>query len=131
MCSDSRTQKQGQKMMVTMTINQQETADFSAFLTAHNLTEWFLAKDHGAYIGATIDGAKWLKYFQGCNPDKSADFYDNARFKFGGDDFGEFFPSAAIHKTASAGGYLKLKVSPTKISLVSYKPTKFNAEGVS
>ena len=116
---------------VTMTINQQETADFSAFLTAHNLEEWFLAKDHGAYIGATVKGAKWIKYFKGCNPDKSPDFYDNARFKFGGDDFGEFFSSGSIHKTAKAGGYLKLKVSYDKISLVSYKPKNFDMERVS
>ena len=116
---------------VTMTVNQQETADFSAFLTEHNLAEWFLAKDHGAYIGATVEGDQWIKYFQGCNPEKSPDFYENSQFKFGGDDFGEFFPSAAIHKAAKAGGYLKLKVGSTKISLWSYNPKTFDRERVS
>jgi len=81
--------------MIQMTINKKEVQDFSTFLTQNELSEFFFAKDEGAYVGATAlkkgERVKWIKYFSGCNPEKDADCYDNARDKFGGDDFGEFF----------------------------------------
>lgn len=103
--------------MPIITITKKETQQFSEFLSSRGLKEWFLAKDHGAYIGAYHEGETWLKYFRGCNPDKDDHFYDTARDKFGGDDFGENFPSDYIHETAKIGGYLKVKVYPTSITV--------------
>ena len=107
--------------MPIITISKKETKEFSDFLSSRGLKEWFLAKDHGAYIGAYHEGDTWLKYFRGCNPDKDEYFYDTARDKFGGDDFGLHFSSDSVHQTAKAGGFLKLKIGVRKVTLEGFK----------
>ena len=108
--------------MIQMTINKKEVQDFSTFLTQNELSEFFFAKDEGAYVGATAlekgERVSWIKYFAGCNPEKDADYYDNARDKFGGDDFGEFFSADFIHKMASRGWKIVVRISPSRIALV-------------
>jgi hypothetical protein len=101
--------------MTIITITKKETLEFSAFLTENRIKEWFMAKDHGAYVGAYYEGKTWLKYFKGCNPEKDSDFYETARHKFGGDDFGIHISSDHVHAAANLCGYLKVKVTPKSI----------------
>jgi len=88
--------------MPQITLTRDDLNEFALFLRKHNVEKWFIAKDHGAYIGATNNekGDNFqskLFYFSGCNPDTDEEFYDNARNKFGGDDFGDFFDAAIVH----------------------------------
>ena len=91
-----------------------------------NKTKWFVAKDQGAYIGASV-GSKpaqqCLWYFAGCNPQnkKTPDdfsWYDRARDLFGGDDFGEHLPMAWLDKVAENPRIksMKVKVSARSIT---------------
>ena len=107
--------------MTIITITKKETLEFSAFLTENGIKEWFMAKDHGAYVGAYYEGKTWLKYFKGCNPEKDSDFYETARYKFGGDDFGVTMSSDHVHQAANLCGYLKVKVTPKSIIVRRFK----------
>ena len=64
------------------------------FSTANDFTTFGVAKDQGAYILS-----HWLKdkpkgennvvvYAKGMNPDTDEDWYQQCRYKLGGDDFG-------------------------------------------
>ena len=60
------------------------------FCRKNNQKQYFIAKDQGAYLGASCGGDNnCIFYFRGCDPKKDTDWYDNAHAKFGGDDFGE------------------------------------------
>lgn len=82
-------------MRTTARFNREEIARLAAFCKAHNCPTFFLAKDQGAYIGATAgteknnDFCNCVLYVDGCNPDVDENWYETARRKFGGDDFGE------------------------------------------
>ena len=58
-----------------------------------------LAKDQGIYLmtNADLTGSAsergTVVYAQGCNPDTDEDWYENARYLFGGDDGGITFPA--------------------------------------
>jgi hypothetical protein len=78
--------------MPQITIRLAEVKRLIAFCKTHGKTQYFIAKDHGAYLGATTGAApapQCLFYFKGCDPRVDTDdYYDNARYAFGGDDFG-------------------------------------------
>ncbi|MGF6282316.1 hypothetical protein ABH908_000200 [Pseudomonas frederiksbergensis] len=68
----------------------------------HNLKQWFIAKNQGAYVGALAGPAeeqKWIFFFKGCDPQKDQDWYDTARAKFGGDDFSEMQDIESLKST--------------------------------
>jgi hypothetical protein len=86
------------------------------------LKQWFVAKDQGAYVGASA-GAEPEKacifYFKGCDPKKDKEWYDTARAKFGGDDFGEMMDvkslkDALAEKEMTA---IEIKVTTRSISI--------------
>lgn len=114
--------------MPQITLKAKDVRELSEFLKRHNKTEWFLAKDQGAYVGATAgsnaDGTfeNLIYYFAGCNPDKDEDFYETSRWKFGGDDFGQMLPAEWIHGAAEREGLTKavLNVSASSITLKSH-----------
>lgn len=89
----------------------------------HNLSTWFLAKDHGAYVGASAGaepGQACIFYFKGCDPKKDANWYETAHSKFGGDDFGETLQVDSL-KSALADEKLtamQVKVTKTRISII-------------
>lgn len=88
----------------------------------HNLKTWLVAKDHGAYVGATAGAEPELQclfYFQGCDPRKDKNFYDNAEAKFGGDDFGERLPLVDLQKALANPQMIcvEVKVTANAISL--------------
>ena len=114
--------------MPQITLSKKELRNFAHFLSCHQVERWFLAKDEGAYIGATNGKnrddpafAHILFYFKGCNPNTNDDYYDTARDKFGGDDFGEFFEPSVIYELAGNPKVtaLVLKVNKASITIQS------------
>lgn len=114
--------------MAQITINRDDLEKMAALAIKHNTKKFFMAKDQGAYVGVTggrqEDGTfeSHIVYFNGCNPKTDADYYDNAQDKFGGDDFGEHFDMAIIHKLVADPLTIKmvLNVGRSSMSLKSY-----------
>lgn len=94
--------------MSTFSIKKAAALELLAFCEKHKVEQFFIAKDHGAYIGATkdkplakgekIDHSKVnvfnnIHYLLGCNPDTDEDSYEECRYRFGGDDFGVHLPT--------------------------------------
>lgn len=79
----------------TLSLSREQVERLIAFCNANGLEKWFIAKDQGAYIGATMGAKpeqKVIYYFEGCDPEKDEDWYENARNAFGGDDWGQHLP---------------------------------------
>jgi hypothetical protein len=88
--------------MPQITLSLAQCQQLVQFCKTNGQAEYFIAKDHGAYLGASVGDKpeqQCLFYFAGCNPAKDEDWYDNAHYKFGGDDFGELLPVAALEKS--------------------------------
>ncbi|SCU77300.1 conserved hypothetical protein [Cupriavidus necator] len=87
--------------MPQITLSRAQVESLVAFCDAAKSERFFIAKDHGAYVGYST-GPKpeqqCLFYFKGCNPATDAEFYENARRGFGGDDFGERLPLADLRE---------------------------------
>lgn len=113
--------------MPQITLKAKDVRELSDFLKRHGKETFFLAKDQGAYIGATAgsdaDGTfeRIIHYFAGCNPDKDADFYETSRWKFGGDDFGEMLPAQWIHGAAERDTLTKAVLNVTDAGSISFK----------
>lgn len=76
--------------MAQISLSLAEAQKLIEFCRARNLAQYFIAKDQGAYLGASMGADdNMLFYFAGCNPTMNEDWYDVAHSKFGGDDFGE------------------------------------------
>lgn len=93
--------------MPAITLNAKKAREFSEFAKKHDLSEFFVAKDSGAYIGMTA-GSKdegtfesLIHYFRGCDPSKDEECYENSSYKFGGDDFGVHMGTEFLHKCAA------------------------------
>lgn len=120
--------------MATITLNRKNLEALSAFAKKHELKTFFLAKDQGAYVGATggkfgtDDFEQCLFYFAGCNPKTNDDWYEEARYKFGGDDFGEQFDIDTIHKLVANPLTTKMviRVGKNSISMNSWAKPKPN-----
>jgi hypothetical protein len=88
--------------MTTASISKAQAKKILDFCQTHSLEKFFFAKDQGAYFGATVGKNEdktfknCIEYINGMEPDKKnkdgSDWYDNARMKFGGDDFGIHIP---------------------------------------
>lgn len=82
--------------MPQITLNRAQAIKLHDFCVTHKKESFFLAKDHGAYIGQcmqTEDGVvNDIHYFKGCNPKTDDGWYEQSHALFGGDDFGEFLP---------------------------------------
>jgi hypothetical protein len=113
--------------MPQITLKEKDVIEFSQFLKRHNRDTFFLAKDDGAYIGATAgshaDGTfeRIIHYFAGCNPEKDADFDDNAAYKFGWDDFGQQLPAEWMHEAAETDRLTKAVLNVTEAGSISFK----------
>ncbi|EKZ99019.1 DUF3085 family protein [Cupriavidus metallidurans] len=111
--------------MPQITLSRTQAASLVAFCDAAGSNEFFIAKDHGAYVGFSTGPTpeqQCLFYFKGCNPAKDADFYENARHSFGGDDFGERLPLVDLRKALENPRTQKVRitVSATSIRLLSF-----------
>lgn len=88
--------------MPSLTLNRADIDRFATFVTEHSIKQIFIAKDDGAYVGASIgEKTNCIFYFKGCDPAKDKDYYDTARAKFGGDDFGEHLDASAVITAAA------------------------------
>lgn len=97
-------------MGAQLTLSVAQTRELADCIKKHNIPGFYLAKDHGAYVGAGMVDVQGepegvVYYFRGCDPSKDLDYYEEARYKFGGDDFAisftdtEFvFNAAKFHK---------------------------------
>lgn len=112
--------------MPQLTLSRSEVASLVAFCDAAGSDQFFIAKDHGAYVGystgATPD-KQCLFYFKGCNPAKDADFYENACRGFGDDDFGERLPLVDLRKALEDPSTQKVRITVTSrsIELVAFR----------
>jgi hypothetical protein len=106
--------------MHTIELSRSQVQKLVDHCTQHDLKTWFVAKDHGAYVGASAGSEpdqKCVFYFQGCDPSKDKDFYDTAHAKFGGDDFGERMPVADLQKALDNPQMLCVEVKVTAKSI--------------
>jgi len=109
--------------MTAITLRKPQLKKFADFIRKHECKNWFIAKDEGAYIGATsgnVDDGTFencLFYFKGCDPSKNESYWDEARQQFGGDDFGEFFDAEIIlqHADNTKVTSMKITVDPEEI----------------
>lgn len=80
-------------MSVTVSMSRAEAQKLYDFCTEHNQSEFCFAKDHGAYFCATkVEDTNVVIYMKGCNPKTDEDWWDEAYYRFGGDDFGVHLP---------------------------------------
>lgn len=104
--------------MPTLTLNRADIDKLAAFVTEHSLKQIFVAKDHGAYVGASVgEKNNCIFYFKGCDPAKDKDYYDTARTKFGGDDFGEHLDASAVIAAAADPRVKTMKFTITASSI--------------
>lgn len=106
--------------MHSIELTRAQTQQLVDHCVRYNLTQWFIAKDHGAYVGASCGSEpdqKCLFYFKGCDPEKDADWYDTAHAKFGGDDFGEHMQLADLTKTLALPRMTTVRIKVTSKSI--------------
>lgn len=99
--------------MPTITLKREEVQRLHDFCVKNALKQFFIAKDEGAYVGASVgQGNNCIFYFRGCDPRVNADWYDRCHAQFGGDDFGEHLPVIQLTKAIE-----NVKVQAVKIVL--------------
>lgn len=78
--------------------------------------QMILVKDQGVYLmvdrKSKTTEKKFVIYAKGYNPDVDEDWYDNARYDLGGDDFADYLPLKEMLET-----YFKLKPNARVFSL--------------
>lgn len=100
--------------MPVMTLSRAQVEKLHSFCKEHKKDTFFIAKDHGAYVGQSVGATpdkQCLFYFKGCDPKKDYDFYENAVNGFGGDDFGEFLPISWLEKVVERPDIQKMKIN--------------------
>lgn len=106
--------------MPQITLSREQVQSLVAFCDAAKSESFFIAKDHGAYVGfstgATPD-KQCLFYFKGCDPAKNAQFYENARHAFGGDDFGEHLPLTHLRSALANPASKKVRITVNSSSI--------------
>ena len=83
---------------------------------------FYIAKDQGVYVGAGSSTTEDLviTYFNGCDPNKDEFWYEEARAKFGGDDFGEQVPMRQLEMVGRADhiASVTIKVNARSIKML-------------
>lgn len=109
-------------MAQTFKLTREQALELLAFCQKHKQQEFYVAKDNGAYVGATktVKGKleKRVFYMPGCDPVKNANWYDTARSQYGGDDFGEQLPIAMLEKVKSRDDItgMAIKLTATRVT---------------
>ena len=107
-------------MNIQKTLSLKETKKLADCIEHYNYDSFYLAKDQGAYVGAgnNATGTGVLFFFRGCDPQRDPNWYEECRYKFGGDDFGVQFDDIDFVMAARNNRMkLKFSVSPTSIKL--------------
>lgn len=116
--------------MPQITLQPADVVRLSEFLRKHDLKTFFMAKDHGAYVGACggshEDGTfeNILFHFKGMNPKIDPEYYDTAWHAFGGDDFGVDLSADFIHKMAAHGAKVRVMVTQTQVKMEGIRPRR-------
>jgi hypothetical protein len=88
--------------MPGITLKRADAIRLLEFCQKNNKPTFFMAKDHGAYVGQSNGAAdNCIFYFKGCNPKTDADWWGTTDAQFGGNDFGEFLPVAWLETVAN------------------------------
>jgi hypothetical protein len=106
--------------MPQITLQRQDVQSIVDFCDAAKSDRFFIAKDHGAYVGYSTGAnpdQQCLFFFKGCNPAKDADFYENSRQAFGGDDFGERIPLDHLRQALNDPTCKKVRIAVTSTSI--------------
>ncbi|NHZ99106.1 DUF3085 domain-containing protein [Massilia sp. CCM 8734] len=104
--------------MPSLILNRADIDKFAAFVTEHSIKQIFIAKDHGAYVGASVgEKNNCIFYFKGCDPSKDKDYYDTAHARFGGDDFGEHLDANIVIAAAADPQVTTMKFTITAGSM--------------
>ncbi|UTZ34951.1 DUF3085 domain-containing protein (plasmid) [Vibrio campbellii] len=105
-----------------------QVQELSAFCSDNNLANFFLAKDQGVYIGATVGSHKdnsfknCIKYAEGCDPEQDesihGDWWENSAHLCGGGDFGEHLEVSILLNVIKLESWSKFIVTltPTQLS---------------
>lgn len=88
--------------------------------------------DHGVYLMSNAKRTEeevkkydYITYAKGCNPNTDEDFYEEARYLVGGDDFGETLPvTAETLKRCDIYEEFHIKLLKTKMEMIFTKPKK-------
>jgi len=88
--------------------------------------------DQGVYLmsngtPADMEGEQsaYVAFAKGCNPKKDDDWWEEARFLVGGDDFGETLPiSQKTLQLCNEYNEMHIKVSEEQLEIVFAKPKK-------
>jgi hypothetical protein len=112
--------------MHSIELSKRQVQQLVDFGIEHKQNQWFIAKDHGAYVGAAYGaepGQNCVFYFKGCDPSKDEDWYDTAHAKFGGDDFGEQMPLADLQRYLEIPNLLciEIKVKADSICIDAFE----------
>jgi hypothetical protein len=109
-----------------LTLDREQVDRLVTFCQCNGLEKFFVAKDQGAYIGATVGSEpdqKVIFYFPHCDPEKDEDWYENARERFGGDDFGQFLPVRDLTTMLGREGARGVKVIVTE-EFINIEPVR-------
>lgn len=118
--------------MPSIELSRRQLKQLVDFCVEHKQTNWFIAKDQGAYVGQSMGMdplPKCIFYFPGCDPEKDTDWYETAHAQFGGDDFGEHMELADLQRYLKIPNLLclEVKVTPSQILLDVFEtPMKDN-----
>lgn len=106
--------------MPTISLSRDDVSAIHTFVVTNNCKNWFVAKDDGAYVGASIGkGQNVIRYFPGCDPKKNANWFDKVQRDFGGDDFGEHLDVKLLNEFMANphAETMKLSVGKTKMTV--------------
>lgn len=114
-------------MKAAIILTRDQVQSLLDFCSRHRRAQYFIAKDHGAYLGQSLGmepAPRCLFYFPGCNPEIDADYYATARHQFGGDDFGDLMDVTDLERimqeTPSATA-IKWTVTDTQILISTFE----------
>jgi len=106
--------------MPQITLSRTQVASLVAFCDAANSATFYIAKDHGAYVGYSTGDTpdkRCVFYFKGCDPAKDVDFSENADRIFGGDDVGEYLEVSDLRKALEEPVAAKVRITLTPRSI--------------
>ncbi|GLQ71184.1 DUF3085 domain-containing protein [Vibrio penaeicida] len=104
-----------------------QVQELSNFCNDNNLETFFLAKDNGIYIAATVGSNKdntfknCVQFAEGCDPDQDeavyGDWYENARDLAGGDDIGEYLDVSILLDVLKQDNWKNFVITLTQTQL--------------
>lgn len=105
--------------MPQITLNVKKAQKLLDFCKKSNKDEFFVAKDYGAYVGAS-NGPEdsCLFYFRDCDPKKNEGAFWTGREMFGEDDFVDYLPISMLEVLCAGevGNSITIKVNKQSVT---------------